>query len=69
MLTDMNAADIEGDYRAHTLDLYGVGKRTVFVTDREVPYPDGRLIVSRTDPAGIITHCNASFVAMSGYSR
>lgn len=69
MLTDMNPADVEGDYRTQTLDLFGIGKRTVLVTDREVPYPDGRLIVSCTDPSGIITHCNRSFVAMSGYTR
>ena len=42
--------------------------RTVYVVDREVPFPEGRLIVSSTDPAGIITHANESFVAMSGYS-
>ena len=42
--------------------------RRVYVVDREVPFPEGRLIVSRTDPSGIITHANESFVAMSGYS-
>ncbi|MEJ2396108.1 MAG: PAS domain-containing protein [Candidatus Thiodiazotropha sp.] len=35
----------------------------------ETPYPDGRLIVSRTDPVGIITQVNQSFVDMSGYSE
>jgi aerotaxis receptor len=37
--------------------------------DEEVPYPDGRLIVSRTDLDGIITHANRSFIEMSGYSE
>lgn len=42
--------------------------RETAVVDREVPYPDGKLIVSRTDPKGIITHANQAFVDMSGYS-
>jgi aerotaxis receptor len=44
-------------------------ERLAKVVDREVPYPDGKLIVSRTDPSGIITHANRAFVEMSGYSR
>lgn len=43
--------------------------RTVYCTQTEVPFPDGRLIVSRTDLAGIITHANDAFVEMSGYAR
>ncbi|MCD9006577.1 PAS domain-containing protein [Luteimonas sp. XNQY3] len=43
--------------------------RTVYWTTREVPYPDGRLIVSRTGLDGAITHANAAFVEMSGYPR
>lgn len=42
--------------------------RQVQVVDREVPYPDGKLIVSRTDRAGLITQANAAFVEMSGYA-
>ena len=42
--------------------------RRVFVVDREVPFPDGRLIVSRTDLTGVITRENDSFVSMSGWS-
>lgn len=38
-------------------------------TENETPYPDGKLIVSTTDPEGIITHANQSFVDMSGYSE
>jgi aerotaxis receptor len=44
-------------------------ERMAEIVDREVPYPDGKLIVSRTDPQGIITHANRAFVEMSGYSR
>jgi aerotaxis receptor len=43
--------------------------RTVYASDVEVPFPEGRLIVSRTDLAGVITHANDAFVEMSGYTR
>lgn len=43
--------------------------RTVYATDVEVEFPAGHLIVSRTNLAGIITHANDAFVAMSGYTR
>lgn len=67
MLKNMEPADVRGDYQEYDLDLYGVGSRKVLVIDEEVPYPEGRLIVSRTDTEGIITHVNRSFVDMSGY--
>ncbi|MDO8248475.1 MAG: PAS domain-containing protein, partial [Rhodoferax sp.] len=43
--------------------------RTVYTTEVEMPFPEGRLIVSSTDLAGIITHANDAFVEMSGYPR
>jgi PAS domain S-box-containing protein len=43
--------------------------RVVYASDLEVPFPQGRLIVSRTDLNGIITHANEAFVEMSGYLR
>lgn len=43
--------------------------RTVYAVDREVPFPQGHLIVSRTDLNGTITHANDAFVEMSGYTR
>ena len=43
--------------------------RTVYCTELEVPFPEGSLIVSRTDLQGIITHANQAFVEMSGYER
>ena len=55
--------------QATLLRHFGGAERRVVVIDREVPYPDGRLIVSRTDPAGVITHANEAFVEMSGYTR
>ena len=39
------------------------------VVDEEVPYPDGKLIVSRTNKFGNLTHCNQSFVDMSGFNE
>lgn len=68
-MQDMRPEDIVGDYQEHTLRLYGYGTRRVLVTDIEIPYPEGRLIVSRTDPQGFITHVNQSFVLMSGYTE
>lgn len=56
-------------HRSATLTLHDGRQRTVYWCDREVPYPDGRLIVSRTDLAGVITHANDAFVELSGYSR
>lgn len=48
---------------------YDGSTRQLYWTDEEVPYPDGQLIVSRTDLQGRITHANEAFVLMSGYSR
>lgn len=68
-MLDMRLEDIVGDCREYTLQLYGFGPRKVLVTDMETPFPEGRLIVSRTDLGGIITQVNRSFVFMSGYSE
>jgi aerotaxis receptor len=67
-MQDMQEKDIFGEYRECFLNYHDGSSRRVLVTDTEVPYPEGRLIVSRTDSAGIITHVNQSFVEMSGYS-
>jgi PAS domain S-box-containing protein len=69
MMRDMDLEFVKGEAREVVLDLYAHGKRRVWVVDEEVPYPDGRLIVSRTDLDGIITHANRSFIEMSGYSE
>lgn len=68
-MQDMNAADIKGEYKEHALNYHDGSNRKVLVTDIEIPYPDGRLIVSRTDPKGFITHVNQSFVDMSGFTE
>lgn len=69
MLQDMKLDDIIGEYKETTLNLYGSGSRKVYYTAIETPYPDGKLIVSTTNKAGIITHVNQSFIEMSGYSE
>ena len=68
-MQDMRSEDIVGDYREYTIQLYGHGARKVLVTDMETPYPEGRLIVSRTNQNGTITQVNQSFVVMSGYQE
>lgn len=69
MLYDMKPEDIIGNYQEVTLNLYGGIKRKVLYTQIETPYPDGKLIVSTTDPDGIITHVNQAFIEMSGYTE
>jgi PAS domain S-box-containing protein len=68
-MKDMDPADIVGTYQSARLTFADGTSRTVLWSDEEVPFPDGRLIVSCTDLAGVITEANQSFVAMSGYSR
>ncbi len=68
-MDDMNPADIQGDMQEHTLNLYECGPRKVYTVDREIPFPEGKLIVSLTDTKGIITHANRAFVEMSGYEE
>ncbi|EIC28656.1 MULTISPECIES: PAS domain-containing protein [Methylomicrobium] len=69
MINDMNPRDIVGEFRETVLNLYGGMQRKVFYTGIETPYPDGKLIVSTTDPTGIITHVNQAFIDMSGYTE
>ena len=63
----MNSSDIVGEASSVLISYYDGSSRNVLVTDVETLMPDGKLIVSRTDPSGIITHVNDSFVEMSGY--
>ncbi len=69
MLRDITPDDIAGPGIPHTLRYFDGTTRNVVVTSIETPFPSGELIVSQTDPKGIITMCNEAFVRMSGYSR
>ena len=53
----------------HRLQYFDGSSRIVYCTQHEEPFPEGRLIVSRVDLAGIITHANDAFVEMSGYGH
>ncbi len=37
------------------------------VTQQEYDYPGEELLMSTTDTKGIITHCNAAFMRVSGF--
>jgi methyl-accepting chemotaxis protein len=39
------------------------------VTDREIPFPEDTILVSKTDAKGIITYANPDFVKISGFSE
>ncbi len=39
------------------------------VTQREVPFPAGTVLITKTDTKGIITYTNEGFVELSGYTR
>lgn len=67
-MQDINPKDVAAP-RRHLKHKYFDGSlREIYWNEDEEPFPDGRLIVSRTDPHGIITHANRSFVEMSGYT-
>ncbi len=59
----------EDAQRVHEYTYFDGTSRTLYLSARERVYPRGRLIVSRTDLKGIITHANDAFVEISGYSR
>ena len=40
-----------------------------YVSQREVPFLPGTVLISRTDTRGIITYCNDVFEQISGYTR
>lgn len=69
-MRDITPEDLHGaSGTKHDVTYHDGTRRTVYVVDREVPFPEGSLIVSRTDPTGIITHANQAFVDMSGYTE
>jgi PAS domain S-box-containing protein len=67
-MRDMEAEE-GADVRSVRLRYHDGRERSVNVRDEEIPYPAGRLIVSRTDGNGLITQVNDSFCEIAGYSR
>ncbi|MFZ3018882.1 MAG: PAS domain-containing methyl-accepting chemotaxis protein [Gallionella sp.] len=43
--------------------------KNAYVSQKEAPFPDKAVLVSRTDTKGITTYANDAFVALSGYAR
>ena len=39
------------------------------VTQKEIEFPQGSILVSKTDTKGIITYCNRAFIDISGFSE
>lgn len=68
-LPDMTQPAANTNAVCSTLTYNDGTSRTVFATEVEVPFPEGRLIVSRVDLDGIITHANDAFVELSGWLR
>ena len=68
-MRDMLQSDVVSVCTEGELIYQDGSRRKVLVADKEVPFPEGKLIVSRTDEKGIITHGNQSFVEMSGFTE
>lgn len=68
-MNDMDPVHVAGNAVQTTLTYFDGQQRSVLATPTEVPYPEGKLIVSRTDTRGIITQCNQAFIDMSGYDE
>jgi len=46
-----------------------VQNKNAYVSQKEVPFQDGEVLISKTDTKGILTYCNDAFERISGYSR
>ena len=68
-LAEMVQVAEHAPYRTAVQTYQDGSQRNLLISDVVVPYPDGRMIVSRTDVQGIILQANAAFVQISGYSR
>ncbi len=69
-MQDMKIEDLASDnYEEIQLTFFDAKQRNILYTEIETEFPEGSLIVSRTDLNGIITHVNKSFVTMSGFTE
>lgn len=46
-----------------------MGRQTIQPTGREISFGEDEIIVSKTDPRGVITYVNAVFMRISGYTE
>jgi PAS domain S-box-containing protein len=46
-----------------------VQNKHAYVSQKELPFPAGAVLISKTDVKGVITYCNEEFINVSGYSR
>jgi len=44
-------------------------KNKISPTNSEQIFPEDRLLVSKTNPKGLITYCNSDFIDISGYTE
>jgi len=44
-------------------------KHSITPTNVEVAVPDNKILVSKTDPKGIVTYANPAFIKISGYTE
>ena len=68
-MNDMDPVHVAGNAVQTTLTYFDGQQRSVLASTTEVPYPEGKLIVSRTYTRGIITQCNQAYIDMSGYQE
>lgn len=68
-MKNMHKAEVIEPCEQILLSYQDATERLVLFNKEEVPFPDGKLIVSRTDLEGRITHCNQSFIEMAGYNK
>ena len=68
-MQDMHLDDVLSSCEEQELIYHDGSRRKVLVADQEVPFPEGKLIVSRTNEQGVLTHGNQSFVEMSGFTE
>lgn len=66
-LPPMQPAADAVESRHHTY--HDGSSREMKISSREIAYPEGRLIISRTDLNGLLTHANDAFIELSGYTR
>ncbi|MCK9408087.1 MAG: PAS domain-containing protein [Bacteriovoracaceae bacterium] len=68
-MKDMIPSDVSKSGTTIRHKYYNGFERTLIFTDIETSFPEGNLIVSRTDIDGNIIGCNKAFCDMSGFTK